>query len=59
MSKAFAWILFLSSVVAFGLQFRTQQIVSAADQSSAELGRPPHTQPDFWQTADASDPTSN
>jgi hypothetical protein len=54
-SKVFAWILFLSSVACFIVQFSTQQIAAAADQWQGDASRPiAATQPP-WQTADASD----
>ena len=50
MTKTFAWILFISSVVCFVLQFRTQQLAVAADRLRQEIDQPmSHHE---WQTVE-------
>jgi len=50
-TKTFAWMLFISSVVCFVLQFRTQQLAVAAERMRAEIEQP--TAHNYWQTAEA------
>ena len=51
MTKTFAWILFLSSVACFVLQFRTQQLAVAAERLRQEIDQP---LPEHdWQTVEA------
>ena len=40
MSKLFAWVLFLSSAAAFGITFRSQQIMAAWERDSVYLAEP-------------------
>jgi hypothetical protein len=44
-------MLFISSVVCFVLQFRTQQLAVAAERMRAEIEQP--TAHNYWQTAEA------
>lgn len=48
MSKAFAWLLFLSSVACFVLSLRTQQLSVATEDALAEASRPVMSRADTW-----------